>query len=159
MRSPHPAVTRAAACKCRSMLRSTRRATFGYPTTDSTRTLAIGRRRNETPPAAAVRASCCSAGWPSPSARHRSGRPSHSNRPAQLSDALRVLAYQSNRPGLSHANPRRKCCSPTKSTRPLSTCAVTRRRISSGCKAHPATAPAGSNRGRHGGDEMSEAFG
>ena len=39
------------------------------------------------------------------------------------------------------------------------TCAVTRRRISSGCKAHPATAPAGSNRGRHGGDEMSEAFG
>jgi len=32
-----------------------------------------------------------------------------------------------------------------------------RRRVSSGCKAHPATAPAGSNRGRHGGDEMSEA--
>ena len=29
----------------------------------------------------------------------------------------------------------------------------------SGCKAHPATAPAGSNRGRHGGDEMSEAPG
>ncbi len=39
------------------------------------------------------------------------------------------------------------------------TCAVTRRRFSSGCKAHPATAPAGSNRGRHGGDEMSEALG
>jgi hypothetical protein len=31
--------------------------------------------------------------------------------------------------------------------------------FSSGCKAHPATAPAGSNRGRHGGDEMSEAPG
>ena len=31
--------------------------------------------------------------------------------------------------------------------------------LSSGCKAHPATAPAGSNRSRHGGDEMSEAFG
>ena len=31
--------------------------------------------------------------------------------------------------------------------------------FSSGCKAHPATAPAGSNRGRHGGDEMSEALG
>jgi hypothetical protein len=31
--------------------------------------------------------------------------------------------------------------------------------LSSGCKAHPATAPAGSNRGRHGGDEMSEALG
>ena len=31
--------------------------------------------------------------------------------------------------------------------------------LSSGCKAHPATAPAGSNRGRHGGDEMSEAPG
>src|SRR5882724_11621970 len=33
---------------------------------------------------------------------------------------------------------------------PLSTCAVTRRRFSSGCKPHPATAPAGSNRSRHG---------
>ena len=31
--------------------------------------------------------------------------------------------------------------------------------LSSGCKPHPATAPAGSNRSRHGGDEMSEAFG
>ena len=31
--------------------------------------------------------------------------------------------------------------------------------LSSGCKAHPATAPAGSNRSRHGGDEMSEAPG
>ena len=43
--------------------------------------------------------------------------------------------------------------------RPASTCAVTRRRFSSGCKPHPATAPAGSDRSRHGGDEMSEAFG
>jgi hypothetical protein len=34
-----------------------------------------------------------------------------------------------------------------------------RRRFSSGCKPRPATAPAGSNRGRHGGDEMSEAPG
>ena len=41
----------------------------------------------------------------------------------------------------------------------LSTCAVTRRRFSSGCKPRPATAPAGSNRSRHGGDEVSEAFG
>jgi hypothetical protein len=31
--------------------------------------------------------------------------------------------------------------------------------LSSGCKPHPATAPAGSNRSRHGGDEVSEAFG
>ena len=31
--------------------------------------------------------------------------------------------------------------------------------LSSGCKPRPATAPAGSNRGRHGGDEMSEALG
>ena len=31
--------------------------------------------------------------------------------------------------------------------------------FSSGCKSHPANAPAGSNRSRHGGDEMSEAFG
>src|SRR5215470_19097826 len=42
---------------------------------------------------------------------------------------------------------------------PLSTCAVTRRRFSGGCKPHPATAPAGSDRSRHGGDEVSEAFG
>ena len=30
--------------------------------------------------------------------------------------------------------------------------------FSSGCKPHPATAPAGSNRGSHGGDEVAEAF-
>ena len=41
----------------------------------------------------------------------------------------------------------------------FTTCAVTRRRFSSGCKPRPAIAPAGSNRGRHGGDEMSEALG
>ncbi len=29
----------------------------------------------------------------------------------------------------------------------------------SGCKSHPAIAPAGSNRSSHGGDEMAEAFG
>jgi hypothetical protein len=28
----------------------------------------------------------------------------------------------------------------------------------SGCKAHPATAPAGSNRSSHGGNEVAEAF-
>jgi hypothetical protein len=31
--------------------------------------------------------------------------------------------------------------------------------LSSGCETHPATAPAGSNRSSHGGDEMAEAFG
>ena len=31
--------------------------------------------------------------------------------------------------------------------------------LSSGCKAHPATAPAGSNRSSYGGDEIAEAFG
>jgi hypothetical protein len=31
--------------------------------------------------------------------------------------------------------------------------------LSSGCEPHPATAPAGSNRSSHGGDEMAEAFG
>ena len=31
--------------------------------------------------------------------------------------------------------------------------------LSSGCKAHPATAPAGSNRSSHGGNEVAEAFG
>jgi putative transposase len=38
-------------------------------------------------------------------------------------------------------------------------CAVKRRRFSSGCKPHPATAPAGSNRSNYGGNEMVEAFG
>jgi hypothetical protein len=42
---------------------------------------------------------------------------------------------------------------------PLWVCAVTRRRFSSGCKPHPATAPAGSNRSSHGGNEVAEAFG
>ncbi len=31
--------------------------------------------------------------------------------------------------------------------------------FSSGCESHPASAPAGSNRSGHGGDEMAEAFG
>jgi hypothetical protein len=31
--------------------------------------------------------------------------------------------------------------------------------LSSGCKPHPATAPAGSNRSNYGGNEMVEAFG
>jgi hypothetical protein len=31
--------------------------------------------------------------------------------------------------------------------------------LSSGCKSHPATAPAGSNRSSHGGNEMAEASG
>jgi hypothetical protein len=48
---------------------------------------------------------------------------------------------------------------PVDQVRPLSTCAVKRRRFSSGCKPRPAPAPAGSNRSRHGGDEVSEAFG
>ncbi len=42
---------------------------------------------------------------------------------------------------------------------PSRVCAVVRRRFSSGCKALPAAAPAGSNRSGHGGDEMAEAFG
>jgi hypothetical protein len=31
--------------------------------------------------------------------------------------------------------------------------------LSSGCKSHPAIAPAGSNRSSHGGNEVAEAFG
>jgi hypothetical protein len=31
--------------------------------------------------------------------------------------------------------------------------------LSSGCEPHPATAPAGSNRSSHGGNEVAEAFG
>src|ERR1700730_4643460 len=52
-----------------------------------------------------------------------------------------------------------RACGPHETQCPFSTCAVTRRRFSSGCKPHPATAPAGSDRSRHGGDEVSEAFG
>src|SRR6266704_952316 len=37
-------------------------------------------------------------------------------------------------------------------------CAVTRAALSSGCKSHPAIAPAGSNRSSHGGNEVAEAF-
>src|SRR5882672_10042231 len=37
-------------------------------------------------------------------------------------------------------------------------CAPCKGGLSSGCKPHPATAPAGSNRSSHGGDEMAEAF-
>ena len=48
------------------------------------------------------------------------------------------------------------------SSRPAMTALCVRRdkaALSSGCKPHPATAPAGSNRSSHGGDEMAEAFG
>jgi hypothetical protein len=38
-------------------------------------------------------------------------------------------------------------------------CAVQRRRFPSGCKPHPAPAPAGSNRSNRGGNEAVEAFG
>jgi hypothetical protein len=43
----------------------------------------------------------------------------------------------------------------------MSACPVRRDKaaLSSGCKPHPATAPAGSNRSSYGGDEVAEAFG
>ena len=43
--------------------------------------------------------------------------------------------------------------------RPLRVCAVTRRRFPVGASPHPATAPAGSNRSSHGGNEVAEASG
>ena len=45
--------------------------------------------------------------------------------------------------------------------RPMSASPVRRGKaaLSSGCKSHPATAPAGSNRSSHGGNEVAEAFG
>jgi len=47
------------------------------------------------------------------------------------------------------------------STRSMSAPGVRRAKaaLSSGCKPHPATAPAGSNRSSYGGDEIAEAFG
>ncbi|MEE8275781.1 MAG: hypothetical protein V3R75_01335 [Alphaproteobacteria bacterium] len=73
---------------------------------------------------------------------------------------------------VSHASPslpRFHCAISTIARRPVNVviriecpqrvCAVVRRRFSSGCKSHPAIAPAGSNRSSHGGDEMAEAFG
>ena len=46
-------------------------------------------------------------------------------------------------------------------TLPMSQMGVHREKaaLSSGCKPHPATAPAGSNRSSHEGNEMAEAFG
>jgi hypothetical protein len=43
----------------------------------------------------------------------------------------------------------------------MSACGVRRDKaaLSSGCKSHPANAPAGSNRSSYGGDEVAEAFG
>jgi hypothetical protein len=43
---------------------------------------------------------------------------------------------------------------------PMSVAGVRRDKaaLSSGCKPHPATAPAGSNRSSHGGNEVAEAF-
>ena len=41
---------------------------------------------------------------------------------------------------------------------PLWVCAVTKAALSSGCKSHPANAPAGSNRSSHGGNEVAEAL-
>ena len=45
--------------------------------------------------------------------------------------------------------------------RPMSAAGVRRDKaaLSSGCKSHPANAPAGSNRSSHGGNELAEAFG
>jgi hypothetical protein len=45
--------------------------------------------------------------------------------------------------------------------RPMSASGVRRGKAarSSGCKTHPATAPAGSNQSSYGGDEIAEAFG
>ncbi len=45
--------------------------------------------------------------------------------------------------------------------RPMSAIPVRRDKaaLSSGCKSHPANAPAGSNRSSHGGNEVAEAFG
>jgi hypothetical protein len=42
----------------------------------------------------------------------------------------------------------------------MTACGVRRAKaaLSSGCKAHPANAPAGSNRSSHGGNEVAEAF-
>jgi hypothetical protein len=44
---------------------------------------------------------------------------------------------------------------------PMSAFGVRREKaaLSSGCKSHPAIAPAGSNRSSHGGNEVAEAFG
>ena len=42
---------------------------------------------------------------------------------------------------------------------PLRACAVSKAALSSGCKSHPANAPAGSSRSSYGGDEIAEAFG
>src|SRR5215813_7477325 len=57
-----------------------------------------------------------------------------------------------------------RCTTPVKPLKPITaTSAPGVRRekaaLSSGCKTHPATAPAGSNRSSYGGDEIAEAVG
>ena len=58
-------------------------------------------------------------------------------------------------------NQPRDLCSPGRSVGRMSPLGVRRDKaaLSSGCKPHPATAPAGSNRSSHGGNEVAEAFG
>ncbi len=60
--------------------------------------------------------------------------------------------------GSGHANPHCVGCCDAQSESDLG---VRRDKaaLSSGCKPHPATAPAGSNRSSHGGNEVAEAFG
>ena len=60
-----------------------------------------------------------------------------------------------------HNGPRRVDLTRSPRRRGMSAICVRREKaaLSSGCEAHPANAPAGSNRSSHGGNEMAEAFG
>ena len=63
---------------------------------------------------------------------------------------------------VSTTGSRRRSVDFTRSHAPGMTAICVRREkaaLSSGCKSHPANAPAGSNRSSHGGNEMAEAFG
>jgi hypothetical protein len=55
----------------------------------------------------------------------------------------------------------RVSCASQQTRRPMSEMGVRRDKaaLSSGCKSHPANAPAGSNRSSYGGNEVAEAFG
>ena len=81
-------------------------------------------------------------------------------RPGALTEDRAIVREFWGRVVLSRSNRQASSCVTRVSGRTMSAYGVRRVKaaLSSGCKAHPATAPAGSNRSSHGGNEMAEAF-
>ena len=84
---------------------------------------------------------------------------------SNLTNAHRLIHTRSGQPALVSYGKTRSLRDPASSALysqlPMSPNGVRREKaaLSSGCKSHPATAPAGSNRSSYGGNEVAEAFG